>query len=147
MDFPLPTRKQAPLLISHFNLSMAFQVWEAYFSGSFLSQSSVTLYLHLRASMQGLALLDTTIHVSFASIASLRFFAFRNPKPPWHLGLQRWSQDFQARSLPFSFFGFHQKGLMVESSLSHTIVKTSKVENVYVGRAWATDMMRVLRPA
>ena len=76
---PSPTKKQAPLLTNCFILSTAFQVCDAYFLGASRNQFSDTLYLLLRASMQGLFLLEAIIQESFAIRASLYFFAFLNP--------------------------------------------------------------------
>ena len=119
----------------------------AFFWGSSLSQLSVTLYLLLKALKQGLSFFDAINQVNFAIKVSLNFFAFRNPNPPWALGLHRWSHDFQVQNLPLSFLGHHQNLRVVASSLSHTIVGTSKVQKVYVGIACITDLMRVWRLA
>ena len=130
IEKPSPTRKYTPLIIKGFNFPMALQVWVAYFLGSSLSQRSIILYLLRIALQQGLSLLEATIQDNFAKKASLNFFAFLNLKPPRFVGLQRWSQDFQARNLPFSFLELHQNLRVVASSLSHTTVGTSKVEKV-----------------
>ena len=66
MEFPLPTRKQAAFPIKPFILSILLYRENATFTGSFLSQPALTLYLPRTLSYQSLSLSDAKIHVNFA---------------------------------------------------------------------------------
>jgi hypothetical protein len=103
IEVPSPTKKQAPLEINPFSFSIAFQLYEAFFMGSFFNQSLSTWYLLRRAVMQGLSLQDAISQVNLDNRASLNFLAFLNPRLPNFLGRHRCSQDFQARYRPDSF--------------------------------------------
>ena len=103
---------------------------EAALVESDLSQPPLTLYFALRIVIQRLSLLETIIHASLARKALLMSLDILNPRPLAPLGRQSFSQDFHARNFPSHSFGFHQNFLAKESSLSHTMVGTLKVDMV-----------------
>ncbi len=134
-------------MITSLALSMAYQICEAFLIGSLLSQLFLTLYLLQRAVMQRLSFPTATIQANLAIKALLKSLVCRNPRPPFFLTWHKWSHDFQAKYLLDSFFGFHQNLPVIESNFSLVLSGISKVDKVYVGRAWATDLIIVLRPA
>lgn len=90
----------------------------------------MTLYLDQRICMHKLSLLEAIIHVSLASKALLKSFAFQNPKPPFLMGWHNLSQAFQARNFPSFSLGFHQNFLVIASILSHIMLGTLKEDRV-----------------
>ena len=112
------------------DFSIAFQIGDACFDESDLSQSSLTLYFDLRMDMHKLSLLETTIQPSFAKRELLMCLAFLNLMPPSLVGQHRLSNAFQAKNMPSCCFGFHQNLLVMESSLSQTLLGMLKVDMV-----------------
>ena len=147
IDFPSPTKKQAPFKIRFLAFSIALQIRDAFLTGSFLSQLLLTLYLLHKLLMHRLSLLDATIQASLAIRAQLKSLDFLNLRPPHCLGRQSWSQAFHTRYLPFCFLRFHQNLLICASKFSQTFEGNSKVDIAYVDKACATDLIHVHLPA
>ena len=126
-----------------FTPSITFQIGDAAFAGSLYNQSCLTLYLALKIIRCKLSLLEVTIQVSFAKSALLVALAFLKPRVPLPFGRQSLSQAFKARNLPSGAFGFHQNLLEAASRLSQILEGILNIDTTYVGRVWATELIRV----
>jgi hypothetical protein len=123
-----PIVKQAPLRMVGLSLSIALQVAEEFFIGSLNNQPPCTLYLLLKAHMQGLSHPDTIIQANLANSVALKCLALRKPKPPIALGAHKLAHAFQAKKRLESLLGFHQKRLNEASNLSQIATGTSDEE-------------------
>jgi hypothetical protein len=85
IDFPYPTSKHALGSNNFFAFSISFQIGEALFNGSFLSQSLWTFYLLLSSLIQTLSRFDATIHANLDNRAALESLFLLKPNlyPPW----------------------------------------------------------------
>jgi hypothetical protein len=106
---PSPIRKQAHSWTIGLSHSIALHVEEANFFGSLLIHPPHTLYLLLNVFIQGPSCPETTKQVNLVNKASLKRFAPLNPRPPLIFGTHKLAQAFQAKYLPESLLGFHQK--------------------------------------